>query len=195
MRVRPLQRVGRWGGSFGLLVLFCLQGPAAGQEFVTENPRKVEAAFLRNFARYVTWPADAFSGDRSPWTVCILGHDPFGDLLEKTFKDRREQGRSFEIMRADALDALPACHIVFIAYQDSAQRRAALEELKSEPVLTVGDAPGFLREGGIIRLQVSDRVEMSINLDQARFASLTIQTKMLEVSHEIVERGAVRRWK
>ena len=162
---------------------------------MTENPRKVEAAFLRNFARYVTWPSDAFSGERSPWNICILGSDPFGDVLEKTIRGRTEQGRSFEILRADALDTLPACHIVFIAHQAAAQRRAVLDELKHRPVLTVGDAPGFLREGGIIRFQVSDRVEMSINLDQARSVSLTIQTKMLEVSREIVENGEVRRWK
>ena len=194
-RVRSLQWVGRWAGSFGLLFLLCQQGPVAGQELVTENPRKVEAAFLRNFARYVTWPSDAFSGERSPWNICILGSDPFGDVLEKTIRGRTEQGRSFEILRADALDTLPACHIVFIAHQAAAQRRAVLDELKHRPVLTVGDAPGFLREGGIIRFQVSDRVEMSINLDQARSVSLTIQTKMLEVSREIVENGEVRRWK
>jgi YfiR/HmsC-like len=192
---RPLQWIGRWAGSFGLLFLFCLQGPASGQELVTENPRKVEAAFLRNFARYVTWPADAFSGERSPWNICILGGDPFGDVLEKTFRGRTEQGRSFAIIRADALDELPACQIVFIAHQDAAERRAALNELKRRPVLTVGDAPGFLREGGILRFQVSDHVEMSINLDQARSVSLTIQTKMLEVSREILENGTMRRWK
>jgi len=49
-----------------------------------------------------------------------------------------------------------------------------------------------LREGGIIRFQVSDRVEMDVNLDQARSASLKIQTKMLEVAHEVLENGVVR---
>jgi len=34
---------------------------------------------------------------------------------------------------------------------------------------------------------------MSINLDQARAVSLTIQTKMLEVSSEILENGELRR--
>jgi hypothetical protein len=80
-----------------------------------------------------------------------------------------------------------------VAYQDAARRRAALNGLKNRPVLTVGRAPGFLREGGIIRFQVSDYVEMSVNLDQARSASLKIQTKMLEVTHEVVENGVVRR--
>ena len=178
-----------------ILALSLLLRPdfAVGEGFVTEDPYKVEAAFLRNFAHYVTWPANAFADDRSPWRICILGSDPFGEVLEKTFKGRTEQGRTFEIFRAEALDELPPCHIVFVAYKDAARRRAVLAGLKNRPVLTVGDAPQFLREGGIIRLQVGDHVEMSVNLDQARSVSLKIQTKMLEVTREVVENGVVRR--
>lgn len=180
-------------GLFALLLLLCLPCFAVNQEFAKANPRNVEAAFLRNFARYVMWPANAFTGDRSPWRICVLGSDPFGDVLEKTLQGRTEQGRTFEIFRAETLDDLPPCQIVFVAFEDAAKRRAALTWLKNRPVLTVGDAPRFLQEGGIIRFQVSDRVEMSINLDQARSVSLKIQTKMLEVSREVVENGAVRR--
>lgn len=165
---------------------------AAGQKFV-EDPYKVEAAFLRNFAHYVTWPGDAFADARSPWRVGILGRDPFGDILEKTFKGRVEQGRPFEIYRGENPEDLPECNIVFIAYRDAARRRDAIARFRGKPVLTVGDAPNFLHEGGIIRFEVGDRVKMSINLDRARSASLTIQTKMLEVSDHVVENGVERR--
>ena len=193
-RARLLPWAGRWASLIGLLFFLHLPG-SAGQELVTHDPIKVKAAFLRNFAHYVTWPANAFADDRSPWSIGILGSDPFGEVLEKTFKGRTEQGRPFEIFRADTLDKLPPCQIIFVAYKDAAKRRASITQLKNRPVLTVGDAPGFLQEGGIIRFHVGERVEMSINLDQARSVSLKIQTKMLEVSHEVVENGAVRRWK
>ncbi len=179
----------------GLIFVLCLlQMPdlAAGQRFV-EDPYKVEAAFLRNFSRYVTWPASAFAGLGSPWRIGVLGRDPFGDILEKTLKGRMEQGRPFEIFRADTLEELPECNIVFVAYRDATSRRAALAELRGRPVLTVGDASEFLQEGGIIRLEVKDRVKMSINLDQARSASLTIQTEMLEVSEQVVEHGLMHK--
>ncbi len=57
----------------------------------------------------------------------------------------------------------------------------------------MGDAPEFLREGGTIRFQVDDRVRLSINLDQARVAALVIQTRMLEVSSEVLDNGIVRK--
>ncbi len=173
--------------------LLLIGDSSAGQGFVTADPYKVEAAFLRNFSHYVTWPAATFADARSPWRIGILGRDPFGDTLEKTLKGRVEQGRTYEIFRADKLEDLPECNIIFIAYRDAARRRAVLAELRGKPVLTVGDAAEFLQEGGIIRFEVGDRVKMSINLDRARSASLTIQTKMLEVSDHVVENGVVRR--
>ena len=184
-------------GQWVIALLFMLSLPelAAGQELVTATPNRVKAAFLRNFTRYVTWPADVFAGDRSPWRICILGNDPFGDILDQTLTGRSEQGRAFEILRADTLHELPRCQIVFVAYKDAAKRRAVLAELKKSPILTVSDAPEFLLEGGIIQFQVGERVEMSINLDQSRSASLTIQTKMLEVSRDVVENGVVKKWR
>jgi hypothetical protein len=168
-------------------------GLVASQELAPTNPNRVKAAFLRNFAHYVNWPIDAFPGPRTPWHICVLGPDPFGDILETSLKGRTEQGRSFEVFRAETLDQLPACQIVFLTYKDDARRRAVLDKLKNKPILTVGDAPEFLREGGTIRFQVDDRVRLSINLDQARIAALVIQTRMLEVSSEVLDNGIVRK--
>lgn len=172
-----------------LLILLIVPGLALPQE----NPYKVKAAFLRNFAHYVNWPYSAFPDSAAPWYIGVLGPDPFGNTLEATFDGRSEQGRSFMVFRATSLEDLPPCHIVFIAYPDAGKRRAALNALRNKSVLTVGDAPDFLDEGGVIGFEVGERVSMNINLDQARVAALTIQTKMLEVSTGILENGVFRR--
>ena len=195
MRLRALLRPGRWAVVACLLASLHLHGGAAAQGRAAQTPARVEAAFLRNFARYVTWPTRAFASEHSPWLVCVLGSDHFDSALESTFEGRTEQGRSFEVVRASRLDQLPACQIVFVDLSVAAERRAALAELKKQPVLTVGQAPEFLDEGGIIRLLAGERIEMSINLDQARAAALTIPSKMLEVSREVVENGTLRRWR
>lgn len=165
---------------------------AARGDEVAADPNRIKAAFLRNFAHYVTWPATANPDGRSAWRICILGRDPFGRLLDETLSGRTEQGRPFEILRTANPDDLPACQILYVAYDDPARRRATLNALNNLPVLTVGDAGEFLAEGGMIRFQVGDRVEMSINLDRARAASLGIQTKMLEVSRQVLENGVLR---
>ncbi len=179
--------------SFGMLLLVCLSGYGFGDDLVTHEPYKIKAAFLRNFAHYVTWPSDAFPDDDSVWRIGILGDDPFGDTLEKTLAGRMEQGRRFQVFRSDSLDELSQCQILFIAYDSPEKRQEALAALKDLPVLTVGDAPDFLEEGGIVRFQVGTYVDMSINLDQARAVSLKVQTPMLEVSREVLEDGILHR--
>jgi hypothetical protein len=188
----PAWRV-RWARATCLLLLCCLPAAAAGQDHVAPSPREVEAAFLRNFAHYLSWPSEAFADARSPWRVCLLGDGAFEEVLRRTFAGRTEQGRSFEVVRAESATGLPQCQIAVVLLASSEQRRAALAVLSRRPILTVGDAPGFLEEGGIIRFQVSDHVEFAINLDEAHAASLVIQTKVLEVAREVVEGGVVRR--
>jgi hypothetical protein len=176
----------------GLIAALYLASGRAAQGAAPESASKVEAAFLRNFARYVTWPARAFANEHSPWLVCVLGGAHFDESLEKTFEGRVEQGRTFQVVRASTLDQLPGCQIVYVGYASSALRRAALAEFRRQPVLTVGDAPEFLDEGGIVRLLARERIEMSINLDQARAVSLAIPAKMLEVSRQVLENGMLR---
>jgi hypothetical protein len=179
------------------LVIGALLPSALAQEGASggEQRSRVEAAFLRNFARYVVWPPSAFAGDQAPWAVCIFGDDPFGSVLEQTFQGRTEKGRSFAVVRKVSVEQLNGCQIAYFGGANAARHRAALELLRRMPVLTVGQSPEFLAEGGIIRLTAGERIEMSVNLDQARAASLTIPTKMLEVAHEVVDQGVTRRWR
>jgi hypothetical protein len=194
-RTASLQDGSRFRSFFRWIAFAMLLLPSlvTSRQLVTYDPYAVEAAFLRHFAHYVTWPRDAFSESPSEWHIGILGKDPFGSMLEEIVEARPEQGRQFKVFRAEKLDDLPQCQIIYIAYSDARRRLAALNALKDKPVLTVSEAADFLNEGGVIRFQVDDRVSMSVNLDQARLSRLQIQTKMLEVSREVLENGVVRR--
>ncbi|WP_083385770.1 YfiR family protein [Methylomonas sp. LWB] len=186
---RSRRRLGIAALLLGMLVPAVNADPTPGQS----SAIRVKAAFLRNFARYVTWPEPVSPSVDRPWCIAVLGPDPFGEVLETSVKDRSEQGHAFQIVRAESPADLPICHIVFVAYTDITLRHAALAELKRKPVLTVGDAEDFIADGGVIRFKVDERVGMTINLDQARAVSLTIQTKLLEVSNEILINGIFRR--
>lgn len=176
-----------------LLAAALLPAAAATEPRPAVSPPRIEAAFLRNFAHYVSWPANAFADERSPWRVCIIGDDPFGDILDETLRGRQEQGRAFLIVRGDAAASVRSCHLVYVAHSSVEQRRKVLAEAANRPVLTIGATESFLDEGGIIRFQVSDRVNFAIDLDHAGSASLKVPTKMLEVAHEVVEHGSVRK--
>ncbi|HET6899288.1 MAG TPA: YfiR family protein, partial [Vicinamibacteria bacterium] len=65
--------------------------PAAFARAQTEPPPasspteyEVKAAFLYNFARFVEWPPDTFHDGETPFVIAVLGHDPFGSVLDDT---------------------------------------------------------------------------------------------------------------
>jgi hypothetical protein len=176
-----------------LSALLLLPTIAAADEATRASPPRIEAAFLRNFAHYLAWPPGAFTDEHSPWRICVAGNDPFGEILDETLRSRSEHGRQFVVVRSDAAVDLRQCHVLYIAYRSGEQRRGMLTELANRPVLTVGDAPTFLQEGGIIRFHVSDRVGISVNLDRANLVAVKIPANVLEVSQEVVENGVVRR--
>lgn len=175
-----------------VLALASLVPRATATELAAE-PAAIEAVMLRSLTRYVTWPPNAFVDEKAPWRVCVLGEDPFGEILERSLKGRSEQRRSFTIHHPRGFADLPTCQIAFLAISDSGKRRDALAFAKNKPILTVSAEPDFLQEGGIIRFRETDRVEMGVNLDQARAVSLKIQSKMLEVAFEVLDNGKLRR--
>lgn len=193
IELKPVKSRLLWVALVATLLLLTLPPYAKGQGSTKLDARQVEVAFLSNFARYITWPANTFEDDHSPWQVCILGNDPFGNILEKTLTGRIEQGREFSISRISGILQSQQCQIMYIGYKLSVSRRAALAKLQNLPVLTVSNAPDFLQEGGIIQFEVGEYVKFSVNLDQARAASLAIQTKVLEVSNDIIVDGKIRK--
>jgi hypothetical protein len=105
MRAVPLPLVPR-GASRGLYVvvtvLLLLAGPGLGDSAspmsftadpatsADEHPEyRIKAAFLYNFIRYTTWPDTAFEDKKAQIEVLLVGEDPFGSVLEKTFKGKK----------------------------------------------------------------------------------------------------------
>src|SRR6266487_3292054 len=49
---------------------------------------EVKAVWLLNFARFVEWPAAAFTNAHCPVVVGVLGKDPFGRNLEQALEGK-----------------------------------------------------------------------------------------------------------
>src|SRR4051812_35583051 len=118
----------------------------------TESPLteyQVEAAFLYQFAKYVTWPPQAFATPQEPLLIGVLGDDPFGDDLARAVaREKAVQGHPLRIMRGRNAADLARCQILFISGSEEpriAQHLTTLERLRS-PALTVGESQNFLAE-------------------------------------------------
>src|SRR5690349_11025382 len=93
-------------------VLLCLMGVVAQAQSATEY--QVKAAFLFNFAKFVEWPADAFSSPDAPLQICVWGADPFGRDFEQLVADKAVNGHRIEVVHPEGVPQARACQILFI---------------------------------------------------------------------------------
>src|SRR2546426_7749962 len=70
---------------------------------------RVKAAYLFNFLKYVEWPDATATG---PFTICVAGRNPFGDVLADTVKGERIGARA--VMARVVTEPDAGCHVLFV---------------------------------------------------------------------------------
>ncbi|MBI3844879.1 MAG: YfiR family protein [Planctomycetes bacterium] len=155
---------------------------------------RVKAAFLYNFAKFVTWPEKSFVDSKSPLVIGIVGDDPFKSVLDQTVGGKTVDGHQIQVKRFGKGDDLRACHILFVAASESERLDAILASIWSAPVLTVGDFDGFTRRGGIIRFyKLDNRIRFEIATECAKKVDLTISSQLLKVATIVAPAGTPKR--
>src|SRR5690349_12422511 len=127
----------------------------AGGESPAQGEYQVKAAMLFNMAKFIDWPADAFSSEHAPLTVCILGKNPFGAALD-TLQGKTVKGRQLVVRQVERPDGISACHILFVSDSEKRAIPVILGGLKQQGILTVSDLPRFAQAGGIVNFVEQD---------------------------------------
>jgi hypothetical protein len=143
---------------------------------------QVKAAYLYNFAKFVEWPAAAFAAPDAPLVIGVFGEDPFGPALDELVRDKTVKGRRCVVRRSVRMRDLRSSHIVFIGASPEPVAQA-LRELEGASVLTVGESPRLLDEGGIVLFSVDGgRVAFTVHVGAAARARLTISSQLLRLA-------------
>src|ERR1700704_2824966 len=154
----------------------------------------IKAGFIYNFAKFVEWPTTAFAQPDSPIVIGILGIDPFGPLIDRIVENKKIGARGFVVKRlkwGGDLKELKECKILFVGASERAHIDELMQIVKTLPILTVGETPGFAERGGVIRFVLEDnRVRFEINVDAAHEADLTISSRLLTLAR-IIQQAAV----
>jgi hypothetical protein len=151
-------------------------GPVRAQPVASEY--EVKAVFLYQFARFVEWP-DQMDG---PLHFCIAGVDVFDGALHDTLQGETIDGRPLAARQILAPE--PGCHVLFIP--DRSSGPIYLRAARQIPVLTVGEAPNFLDEGGIIRLFLDgSNIRFEVNLAAADQAGLRLSARLVQLARNV----------
>jgi hypothetical protein len=152
--------------------------PAQAESAPSEYETK--AAILLNFVRFTDWPPEAFTSAEAPFVIGVVGKDPFGAALDKTFSGKSVKGRSFIVKRLTADQNLKSCHLLFVSASEKRRQRDLLDKLRGAPVLTVGETYDFRDHSGAVQFVPRDKsVGFNINLNAAKAGRLHISSNVL----------------
>ena len=144
----------------------------------------VKAAYLFKFTRFIEWPATAFASPDSPFNICILGNNPFGESIQQDVNGETVAGRRVAVQRLDHLPAPGVCQILYAGNPE--ERIRALGEIP-KGVLTIGEGAAFARAGGMIGFLVENRrVTFDINWKVAEANGLKLNSGLLTVARTVI---------
>jgi hypothetical protein len=174
-------RAAAWA-RIALLVLIAASLQAGG-DGAPVGEFQLKAVFLFNFAKFVEWPPQAFADAHDPFTICVLGDNPFGSSLDDAVRGKSVANRPIVIHLIASPQQARTCQILFLSASERKRIRGLLDTLKNWCVLTVGDTDDFTANGGIVQFRVNDaRVRIEIDAEAAGRANLRISSKLLSLA-------------
>lgn len=146
----------------------------------------IKLGFIYNFARFTTWPENAFENENSPIVLCISRRDP---KLSTSGIERTEiDGRKFEVVYREDIDDLKGIHIFYHNSDDIVLAENILGTLENRPVLTVGETEGFAGMGGMLNFFIEgNRLDYEINTAASDRAGLEFETRIIETGKHVEE--------
>ena len=168
------------------IVLICgieSSAPLAWGQLSGATGYEVKTAFLFNFAKFIDWPASSFSSSQSPFTICVLGQDPFGNILDYTLLGKIVGARPLVIRRLNDKAEARRCQMVFVSTSERAHLAEIFGSLQGANVLLIGETDGFAALGGTIEFTSEDNhVRFTINIDAADRSGLKFSSKLLALA-------------
>lgn len=169
--------------AFLVLLLFATLTSSMRAQVVTPTELQVKAAYLYKFGAFVQWPSAA---PRESFTICVLGHDPFGPTLDATLSGGSIDGSAVVAKRISGAQEASQCRIVYVSSSEGPRLKSILQTLNQLPVLTVSDMPRFVDSGGMIQFVLENgRVRFDVNLASAEKAGLGLSSQLLKVASAV----------
>ena len=159
----------------------------AGQGPQRQTDVVLKAAFLYNFAKFAEWPA---LRDGQAIAVCIVGDKDLAAAFDQTARGKSIAGHVVAMTQPVDTSTWSTCHMLFIGDAEADRSTKELLSIRTAPVLTVSDAPGFARQSGLVELYVEDgRMRFAINVDALARSGLQLSSRLLGLARVVKDRG------
>lgn len=162
---------------FGLLLPTPCQAAEPARE-TTIAIRRIQAGFLYNFIRFTSWPTNALFEDE-PFVVGVLSDSQSFEIIRRELAAKASGKHPIVVRLVTPADPLENLHLLFVPKKAQADISDLVPRLASRPILTIGEAEDFLRQGGMIRLFIKDdTIHFTLNLRASREAGITLSSQL-----------------
>ncbi len=147
---------------------------------------QLKATYLYNFGKFVEWPPWAVATQNQMFNVCVIGEDPFGPTLDKTFENEHIAGKNAAARRISKAAEALSCSILFVSSSENGHVKEILSAVDRNGVLTVSDLPEFVKLGGMIQFVLDgSRIRFQINRGIAENSGLKLSSELLRVAAKV----------
>lgn len=162
-------------------------GPGVGAALTQSLETSVKANFLARFAGFVQWPEGALRAGTAPITVCVVGHDPFGAVLDDALADQTVHGRRLTARRIDRIAPDSGCHIAYLGGSSAQSVADGVAAVAGQGVLTVTDEARGTSRGVIHFALFQNRVRFHVDNRLARRGRLDVSSRLLALAISVRE--------
>ena len=171
-----------------IAVTLALAATPAAPALAQPSDLAVKAAFLTKFPSYLSWSAGGQPGAGGPFSICIVGGDPFGRLIDDSARGQQVGGRPLQVRRYGSAAGAAGCQIAFVQGTGGASTAALLQGLAGRRILTVTDGRTGAPQGMIHFTVQQGRVRFHIDQAAAQRSGIDINSRLLGIALS-VKRG------
>lgn len=158
---------------------------SVGADVASED--EIKAAYLYHILHFVEWPAVQNAASDSSINICVMDSAGNNQALKQLGTEtisKHPVSVRFITWTSRDFD----CHLLFVKDVSYQAMSDLLRIIGRKGVLTVGDSPGFAKDGGMIGFVIHEgSVRIEINLRAATNAGLIVSAKLLEVAESVID--------
>jgi hypothetical protein len=172
-----------WFASLLVAALIAGQATLLAQRIDPEYYLK--AAVVSKFPEFVEWPATVLD-NRSTIELCVARPNPFGQSLSELVSGESLRGRAMVAREVGGGSELNTCHLLFVPRGSDIDTRVLLARADQLHLLTVGESPRFLDEGGVINLLlVEGRIRFEVDMTAANRTGVRLSSQLLRLATRV----------
>jgi len=166
------------------LVVFLLLFTDCSAIASSPSEEEIKAAFVYNFAKFIEWPE---MSEKKLIKIGYVGDNPLSGNLA-LLSNRKIKELGIEVFQINDPEEALAVEVLFVPAADFNDSSEIIRAIADQPILSISDAPGFVKKGGVIGLKIAgNRLRFDVNLKLANRKGLKISSQLLSLAMEVIK--------